>query len=179
MNRYYIRIDGEQSAGTFTYQELVDMGLFELDSNSLDGIEVKEITTPNFSPLILYCFPELQTIESSDCIDEYGQIHRNTSNQNSGHNGAYVDEFGQIIRPNSSGSSLSNTSNSTNSSSNSPSSSGSGYSSSSDGWTTFWRIIGTIMVIGLVIAISVGTSGFGIPIIGGGYLALKAIWNDN
>lgn len=169
MNRYYIRIDGEQSAGTFTYQELVDMGLFELDSNSLNGIEVKEITTPNFSPLILYCFPELQTIESSDCIDEYGQIHRNASNQNSGHNGADVDEFvdefddefGPIIRPDSS------------------SSSRSGSSSSSDGWTTFWRIIGTIMVIGLVIAISVGTGGFGIPIIGGGYLALKAIWNDN
>ena len=41
MDRYHIRIDGEQSTDSYTYQELVDMGLFELDANDLDGIEVK------------------------------------------------------------------------------------------------------------------------------------------
>lgn len=179
MNRYHIRIDGEQSTDSYTYQELVDMGLFELDANSLDGIEVKKIAKPNFSPLKSYYFPERQTNESSYYVDEYGQIHRRASSQNNDHKGAYVDEFGQIVRPNSSGSSFSDTSSSTNSSSSSSSSSGSGYSSGSDGWTTFWRIIGTIMVIGLVIAISAGTSGYGTPIAVGGFYALRAIWNDN
>lgn len=152
------------------------MGLFELDADSLKGIEVKKTTKPNFTPLKSYCFPERQSNESSYYVDEYGQIHRRNSSQSNDHNGAYVDEFGQIVRPNSPSSS-SSSSTSTNSSS--TSSSGSTYSSGSDGWTTFWRIIGTIIVIGLVIAISAGTNGYGTPIAVGGYYALRAIWNDN
>lgn len=176
MNHYHVRIDGEQSTGSYTYKELVDMGLFELDADSLKGIEVKKTTKPNFTPLKSYCFPERQSNESSYYVDEYGQIHRRNSSQSNDHNGAYVDEFGQIVRPNSPSSS-SSSSTSTNSSS--TSSSGSTYSSGSDGWTTFWRIIGTIIVIGLVIAISAGTNGYGTPIAVGGYYALRAIWNDN
>lgn len=166
MNQYHIRIDGEQSTDSYTYQELVDMGLFELDAESLNGIEVKKTATPNFTPLKSYCFPERQSTESSYYVDEYGQIHRKNANQNNDHNGAYVDEFGQIVRPHSPSRSSS-------------SSSSSSYSSGRDGWTTFWRIIGTIIVIGLVIAISAGTSGYGTPIAIGGYYALRAIWNDN
>ena len=179
MNQYHIRIDGEQSTDSYTYQELVDMGLFELDADSLIGIEVKKITKPNFTPLKSYCFPERQSKESSYYVDEYGQIHRRNSSQSNDHNGAYVDEFGQIVRPNSPSSSSSSSSRSTSTNSSSTSSSGSTYSSGSDGWTTFWRIIGTIIVIGLVIAISAGTSGYGTPIAVGGYYALRAIWNDN
>ncbi len=179
MNQYHIRIDGEQSTDSFTYQELVDMGLFELDVDNLNGIEVKKTTQQNFTPLKSYCFPERQSNESSYYVDEYGQIHRRNSSQSNDHNGAYVDEFGQIVRPNSPSSSSSSSSSSTSTNSSSTSSSGSTYSSGSDGWTTFWRIIGTIIVIGLVIAISAGTSGYGTPIAVGGYYALRAIWNDN
>lgn len=45
MNKYHIRIDGVQSKDSYTYQELVDMGLFELDKN---GIEVKKNNRQNF-----------------------------------------------------------------------------------------------------------------------------------
>lgn len=155
------------------------MGLFELDADSLNGIEVKKTTKPNFTPLKSYCFPERQSNESSCYVDEYGQIHRKNASQSNNHNGAYVDEFGQIVRPNSPSRSSSSSSSSTSTSSSSSSSSTSNYSSGSDGWTTFWRIIGTIIVIGLVIAISAGTSGYGTPIAVGGYYALRAIWNDN
>lgn len=176
MNQYHIRIDGEQSTDSFTYQELVDMGLFELNADSLNGIEVKKTTKQNFIPLKSYCFPERQSNESSYYVDEYGQMHRKNASQSNNHNGAYVDEFGQIVRPNSPNCSSSS---STSTSPSSSSSSTSNYSSGSDGWTTFWRIIGTIIVIGLVIAISAGTSGYGTPIAVGGYYALRAIWNDN
>jgi len=179
MNQYHIRIDGEQSTDSYTYQELVDMGLFELDADSLNGIEVKKTTKPNFTPLKSYCFPERQSNDSSYYVDEYGQIHRKNTSQRNDHNGAYVDEYGQIVRPNSPSRSSSSSSSSTSTSSSSSSSSGSNYSSGNDGWTTFWRIIGTIIVIGLVIAISAGTSGYGTPIAVGGYYALRAIWNDN
>lgn len=179
MNQYHIRIDGEQSTDSYTYQELVDMGLFELDADSLNGIEVKKTTKPNFTPLKSYYFPERQSNDSSYYVDEYGQIHRKNTSQRNDHNGAYVDEYGQIVRPNSPSRSSSSSSSSTSTSSSSSSSSGSNYSSGNDGWTTFWRIIGTIIVIGLGIAISAGTGGYGTPIALGGYYALRAIWNDN
>lgn len=137
MNQYHIRIDGDQSTDSYTYQELVDMGLFELDADSLNGIEEKT-TKPNFTPLKSYCFPERQSNESSYYVDEYDQIHRKNASQSNDHNGAYVDEFGQIVRPNSPSRSSSS---STGTSSSSSSFSTSNYSSGSDGWTIFWRII--------------------------------------
>ena len=179
MNQYHIRIDGEQSADSYTYQELVDMGLFELDADNVNGIEVKKAKNKVFKPFKSFSFPERQSNKSSYYIDEYGQIHRKNTSQRNDHNGAYVDEYGQIVRPNSPSRSSSSSSSSTSTSSSSSSSSGSNYSSGNDGWTTFWRIIGTIIVIGLVIAISAGTSGYGTPIAVGGYYALRAIWNDN
>ena len=179
MNQYHIRIDGKQSTDSYTYQELVDMGLFELDADSLNGIEVKKTTKPNFTPLKAYRFPERQSNKSS----YYGQIHRRGASQSNEHNGAYVDEFGQIVRPNSPSRSSSSSSNSTSTSSSSTSSSGSNYSSGSDGWTTFWRIIGTIIVVAIAapIAVAIADSGGGkflvaIPIMIG-YWILKAIWN--
>lgn len=161
MNQYHIRIDGVQSTDSYTYQELVDMGLFELDADSLNGIDVKKTTKHNFTPLKSYCFPERQSNESS----------------------YYVDEYGQIVRPNSPSRSSSSSSSSTSTSSSSTSSSGSNYTSGSDGWTTFWRIIGTIIVVAIAapIAVAIADSGGGrflvaIPIMIG-YCILKAIWN--
>lgn len=179
MNQYHIRIDGEQSTDSYTYQELVDMGLFELDADSLNGIEVKKTTKPNFMPLKSYCFPERQSNESSYCVDEYGQIHRGNASQSNEHNGAYIDEFGQIVRPNRPSHSSPRSSSSTSTSSSSSSPSSSNYSSGDDGWTIFWKIVGTIIVIGLVIAIAASTKGYGTPIALGGYYALRSIWNDN
>lgn len=153
MNQYHIRIDGEQSTDSYTYQELVDMGLFELDTDSLNGIEVKKTTEPNFSPLRSYCFPERHSNENSNYVDEYGQIHRRDVTPINDHNGD-VEEFDQSVRDDHP-------------------------SRSSFSWTTLWRIIETIIVIGFVIAISVETSGYGIPIAVGAYYALRAIWNGN
>lgn len=53
MNKYHIRIDGVQSKDSYTYQELVDMGLFELDKN---GIEVKIQQTKFLNLLNLFIF---------------------------------------------------------------------------------------------------------------------------
>lgn len=102
MNQYHIRIDGEQSTDSYTYQELVDMGLFELDADSLNGIEIKKTTNSNFIPLKSYCFPERQSNENSYYVNEYGQIQRRNISPNNNHNGSYVDEFGQIVRSTSS-----------------------------------------------------------------------------
>lgn len=178
MNQYHIRIDGEQSTDSYTYQELVDMGLFELDADSLNGIEVKKTTKPNFTPLKSYCFPERQSNESSYYVDEYGQIHRKNTSQRNDHNGAYVDEFGQIVRPNSPSRSSSSSSSSTSTSSSSSSSSPN-YSSNNDGWETFWRVIGTIIIIAIVIAIIAGTGGIATPVAFGAAYALRAIWKDS
>lgn len=178
MNQYHIRIDGEQSTDSYTYQELMDMGLFELDADSLNGIEVKKTTKPNFTPLKLYCFPERQSNESSYYVDEYGQIHRKNTSQRNDHNGVYVDEYGQIVRPNNTSRSSYSSSSSTSTSSSS-SSSGSNYSSGSDGWTTFWKIIASIIIIVVAFAITAETNGYGTPIIFGGIAALRGIWKQN
>lgn len=73
MNKYHIRIDGVQSTDSYTYEELVDMDLFELEA---EGIEVKNVFEHNFTPIRLYNFIEAQPEQSSYHIDEYGQIHR-------------------------------------------------------------------------------------------------------
>lgn len=49
--------------------------------------------------------------------------------------------------------------------------------SNSDGGDIFLKILGTIVVIGICVAIAVGTAGFGTPVAIGGYLALKQIWD--
>ena len=73
MSKYHIRIDGVESTDSYTYKELVDMDLFELDA---DGIEVKNILDQNFTPIRSYHFIEAPQEQNSYHIDEYGQIHR-------------------------------------------------------------------------------------------------------
>lgn len=169
MNRYHIRIDGEQSADSYTYQELVDMGLFELDSENLSGVEVKKATNKVFKPFESFSFPERQSNKSSYYVDEYGQIHRGDAASSS--SSSTSPSF-----PSSSGST--NTS-SSGLSSPTPSSSSSNSTSNSDGWDIFWRIIGTILVlaIGIPILINVG-EGFWSYVVGAvGYFILKSIWD--
>lgn len=135
MNQYHIRIDGEQSTDSYTYQELVDMGLFELDKENLNGIEVKKTTNKIFEPIKSFCFPERQSNESSYHIDEYGQIHRGPASSSVPNN--------STSSTTSSSSSTSTTSSSTGAS-NTPSSSS---SSSNDDNDMLWRIIATIIVL--------------------------------
>ena len=169
MNRYHIRIDGEQSADSYTYQELVDMGLFELDSENLSGVEVKKATNKVFKPFESFSFPERQSNKSSYYVDEYGQIHRGDAASSS--SSSTSPSF-----PSSSGST--NTS-SSGLSSPTPSSSSSNSTSNSDGWDIFWRIIGTILVlvIGIPIIVNIG-EGFWSYVVGAvGYFILKSIWD--
>ena len=109
MNKYHIRIDGIESEGSFTYQELVDMGLFNLPERALKGIEVKRSRNKVFKPFKTYPFPESQSNDESFYVDEYGQIHRKEKKRKK-QNLAYVDEYGQIVRPNNSGRSTSSNS---------------------------------------------------------------------
>ena len=169
MNQYHIRIDGEQSADSYTYQELVDMGLFELDADNVNGIEVKKAKNKVFKPFKSFSFPERQSNKSSYYVDEYGQIHRGDAASSS--SSSTSPSF-----PSSSGST--NTS-SSGLSSPTPSSSSSNSTSNSDGLDIFWRMIVTIIIVGLVIVISVVTSGYATPLAVGGYYALRAIWKDS
>lgn len=167
MNRYNVKIDGEISPNSYTYQELEDLGIFEFDE-----IEIKQTNKQNWTPLTSYYFPEKQ--DSNIDIDEYGQVHLRTNN---GDTPKYkIDEFGQIIRTDHENTSSNNSSQtSTSSSSRNPSN----YSSSSDdGWNTFWKVVGTIIVIGICIAIAACTNGYGTPVAAIGAYACKAIWND-
>lgn len=165
MNQYHIRIDGVQSRDSYTYQELVDMGLFELDE---DGIEVKKTTNKIFKPIKSFCFPERQSIESSYHIDEYGQIHRGPASSSVPNN--------STSSTTSSSSSTSTTSSSTGSS-NTPSSSS---SSSNDDNDMLWRIIVTIVVlaIGIPVLVNVGLEGFwGYAVVVVSYFILGSIWD--
>lgn len=144
MNKYHIRIDGVQSKDSYTYQELVDMGLFELDKN---GIEVKNTTNKIFKPIKSFYFPECQSNDTSYYIDEYGQIHRKATSSSGANNGSYIDEYGQIVRPNNPTSSTTSSSTSASSGTGSNSSPSSSSSSSNDDNDILWRIIATIIVL--------------------------------
>ena len=167
MNQYHIRIDGEQSTDSYTYQQLVDMGLFELGKENLNGIEVKKTTNKIFEPIKSFCFPERQSNESSYHIDEYGQIHRGPASSSVPNN--------STSSTTSSSSSASTTSSSTGSSI--PSSSS---SSSNDDNDMLWRIIVTIVVlaIGIPVLVNVGLEGFwGYAVVVVSYFILGSIWD--
>lgn len=168
MNRYNVKIDGEISPNSYTYQELEDLGIFEFDE-----IEIKQTNKQSWTPLTSFYFPEKH--DSSINIDEYGQVHLKNNTDTPKYK---IDEFGQIIRTEHENTS-SNNSSQTSTSSSSGSNNSSNYSSSSDdGWNTFWKVIGTIIVVGICIAIAAGTNGYGTPVVVGGYYACKAIWDN-
>ena len=88
-----------------------------------------------------------------------------SKDQSNNHSGSYVDEYGQIVRPNSSSSTSNNT-------------------ASDEGWKTFFKGIGTIIVltIGIFITIAIANAGDGIFLVAIPILAvsgiLKLIWDD-
>ena len=147
MNRYHIRIDGIVPSKSYTYQELVTMGLFDLDDKSMNGIEIKNTMHSLFSPLKSYNFPERQSSRSRlGHIDEYGQIHINTTSKSGRNKGAYIDEYGQIVRP-----SVTNTPRPA--SSNTQTSSPRANSSSEGCWDIFLKIVEIAIAIGVLVAI--------------------------
>ena len=182
MNRYQIRIDGVQSVDSYTYQELVDMGLFDL---GVDGIEIKNVTSSNFLPLNSYYFAEKNiTNNSSNYAGEFSQKQK--SNTHKVRTRAYVDEYGQIVRPNVSSNDIDNVSNqssvNTSSSSSSNSTPNINNSSNSNDGELFWKIVGSIVIvaIGLWILFAMADADVGdfwslIPM-GIGYYILKLIW---
>lgn len=178
MNKYHIRIDGIESQGSFTYQELVDMGLFLLPERGLNGIEVKKTTNKVFKPLKQFYFPESLSNEDSYSVDEYGQIHRKEKKKKK-QEGAYVDEYGQIVRPNAQRSRSSSTTTRsayTNSSTSSNVSSNNSSNSNDDGITG--KVCVTLIVLAIVIPIVVDmldTEWCILPIFVA-YLVLKWIW---
>lgn len=133
MNKYDIRIDGEQLIESYTYLDLVEEGLFELEADDLNGIEVKKTTDHYFVPLKSYYFLESKNDQ------EDGE----KASQDKEHNGAYVDEFGQIIRQGSdSHTSLLS----------------SDYSSDNDGWRmskSLNLVMVIIMLVGLILAMCI------------------------
>ena len=158
MNRYYVKIDGQEAPESYTYEELRSMGVLEFDD-----IQVRKMLDSNWYSAKYYHFPEASSIPEV-MVDEYGQIHNSTQ-----HDNIQIDEFGQIrgITTNSS-SNVSGTNNS--------SSSYSSSSSSDDGVATFFRVVGTIALIALGIALV--ASGYGSPVALACAYGIRQIWKD-
>lgn len=166
-------MDGQLMPNSYTYTELEAMGVFEFDD-----IEVKQTIKSNWTNIHSYYFPE-KVASSEIAVDEYGQVYRQSTSVPV-QNHYRIDEYGQVIRtgydsPSSSSSSSSSTRTSTSSSSSSNSST---YNSSSND-NTVWKVLGTIVVIIICIAIAVGTNGYGTPLAFGGYYAIRGIWNKD
>lgn len=80
-----------------------------------------------------------------------------------------IDEYGQIKRKNLP---VETTTTETSSSSSSYS------SSSSDGWITFFKVLGTIAIIVLAVVIIGATHGYTAPLAYGAWKGIQAIWED-
>ena len=153
MNHYNIRIDGELSSKTFTYNELEEMGVFRLDANSLVGFEVKNTQEVYFVPINSYNFPERQSNTQSYSVDEFGQIHMANRRVNVPRQEIYTGPTPSSIDS----------------------------SSSSDAWATTLKVLGTIAILAIVIAILVnlGSSIWTAGVMAAGVYLLKMIWNND
>lgn len=158
MSRYYVRIDGQETPKSYSYGELKSMGVLDFDD-----IQIRKALDNNWYSAKYYNFPEASSTPEVT-VDEFGQIHNSKQRDN-----IQIDEFGQIrgITTGSSGNSSS-----VNTSSRSTSSS----SSSDDGVTTFFRVIGTIALIAIGIALV--ASGYGAPAAIGCAYGIRQIWKD-
>lgn len=161
MNRYYVKIDGQEAPDSYTYEELRSKGVLDFDD-----IQVRKALDSNWYSAKYYNFPESFSIPDVE-IDEYGQI-RNRSSRNN----IQIDECGQIrgVSTNSSN----NTSRT--SSSNTSYSSSSSSSSSGDGVANFFRVIGTIALIAVGIALVF--SEYGAPVAVACVYGIREIWKD-
>jgi hypothetical protein len=168
MNRYYVRIDGQESPDSYSYEELKEMGVLDFDD-----IGIRKTNESTWCTAKYYIFPEIQSATGYS-VDDYGQIVVKDTSATTDYT---VDQYGQLVRhgdPNSS--SLSNTTTSTSSSTTSSS-----YSSGSNtygGGIEWGKILLSIGVVGLVIGLSAASIGIGTPLLAyGGYRALKEIWD--
>lgn len=152
MNRYYVKIDGQESPKSYTYEELRSLGVLDFDD-----IQVRKMLDNNWKSAKYFDFPEAADVE----IDEFGQIH-NTGGQSD----IQIDEFGQIRGVSTSSSSNSNISNSSS-------------SNSDNGVATFFKVIATIAIIAGAIAIGVGTGGWGAPLAYVAWKSIEALWKDD
>lgn len=161
MNRYYVKIDGQEAPESYTYEELRSMGVLDFDD-----IQVRKMLDSKWYSAKYYNFPESSSTPDIE-IDEYGQIRNSPSRNN-----IQIDEFGQIRGVTTSSSSSPSRSSSSNSSYSSSSSS----SSSSDGVANFFRVIGTIALIAVGIALV--SSGYGAPVAIACAYGIREIWKD-
>ena len=175
MNRYYVRIDGQETPKSYSYEELRSMGVLDFDD-----IQIRKTLDSTWYSAKYYNFPESSPTPDIE-IDEYGQIRNSPSRNN-----IQIDEFGQIrgvttssSSSSTSSSSSSNSSSSSSSFSESSKSSGSSSSSSSssgDGVANFFRVIGTIALIAIGIALV--SSGYGAPVAVACAYGIREIWKD-
>lgn len=145
MNQYIIRMDGQEMPGSFSYEELKDLGVMEYDD-----IYIRKSTESTWHVAKHYVFPEASS-SSGYKIDEYGQIVKKEKSSS----GYTIDKYGQIVRPNESTSSSSKQVSNSSPSSNSSRSSSSYHSSSFD-WDVFWGIAKYIAWIAFGIFVAVG-----------------------
>ena len=145
MNRYYVKIDGQEAPESYTYEELRSMGVLDFDD-----IQVRKMLDSKWYSAKYYNFPESSSTPDIE-IDEYGQIRNSPSRNN-----IQIDEFGQIRGVTTSSSSSS--------------------SSSSDGVANFFRVIGTIALIAVGIALV--SSGYGAPVAIACAYGIREIWKD-
>ncbi len=146
MNRYHIRINGKEVTESYTYQELKDNGLFELDENNMNGIEVKNTMESDFTPLKSYCFPERK----------FGkELKYKSAKKTAG--SYYIDEFGRIVKrikrkPDDE-------------------------PSSNENWKEVGKIILSIIVIVIAVAIYIAFDGkYSVPLVGAVVITLREIW---
>ena len=158
MNRYYVRIDGQESPKAYSYEELKELGVLEFDD-----IQIRKVLENQWYSAKYYNFPEASNT-SDYTVDQYGQIVR----RGSASDDFTIDEYGQIVRRGSS--------------SNSSGSSGTSSSSGSDEpgcGLILLKLILSAGAVGLCIALGVGSVGIATPVLAyGGYKALEAIWSD-
>ena len=155
MNRYYVKIDGQEAPDSYSYEELRAMGVLDFDD-----IQVRETLDSSWHSAKYYNFPEAGTAPQVE-IDEYGQIRTHEPSQDD----IQIDEFGQIRSNNTS------TETDTTSSSNN--------SKSDDGVVTFFKVLLTIAIIAGAAAIAIATVGWGTPIAYAAWKLIEAIWKDD
>lgn len=178
MNHYHIKIDGKEAPERYTYEELLMMGVLDFDDNE---IQIRQKSNGIWRPVKDFKFPEEES-SGKYSVDEFGQIVRKEESSASNYT---INENGEIVRPDvpnrSTSSSSTRPSSSSSRTSSSSSSSGSNHSSDTD-WgeigEVIIKVILTIGVIALAIALSAASIGIVTPILAiAGYKAIQAIWD--
>lgn len=162
---------------SYTYEELLLNDILDFDD-----IEVKQESKIKWTNIKSFYFPEEhdEGLSSADnfSIGEDGQVHfkkQKEAAKNQSQQEYVIDEFGQVVsQKNIGGGSKSNSRAKTTTT---PRTTTSRSSSSDD--NIGWKIFGTIVAIGVFIAITCTTGWGSIPAGAVGYFTLRSIWSDN